>query len=356
MTFSGWPDGGRYLSRPAWPDSLRDARLYNSDNAVSHTAPAAGRWGKSAQRSAGVLWNRVVDPGTAGGFTFQMNTVCWSPELRLFVAGANVTPLYLAYSTNGRNWLPATGAGGVSCYSICWSRELSMFVATFNGRMGYSYNGINFTTTSIINIWRSVCWSPQLGIFVAVASDIGSANQVIYSTDGINWTNATAAAANQWLSVCWAAELGIFCAVAGSGTGNRVMTSPDGINWTAQASAADSSWPSVCWSPELRLFVAVSNFGTTKAMTSSDGINWQAITTGLGTQNYRSVCWISDLGIFVTASPSDAISPNRITTSSDGINWIQRNAPLLNYTGVCWAPELATTVAVSFDSGIAVSQ
>jgi len=129
-----------------------------------------------------------------------------------------------------RSWTARTSAADNSWRSVCWSPELSLFVAVAEtgtgNRVQTSPNGINWTirTSAADNNWNSVCWSPELSLFVAVAYT-GTGNRVQTSPDGINWTIRTSAADNSWISVCWSPELSLFAAVAETGTGNRVMTS-----------------------------------------------------------------------------------------------------------------------------------
>ena len=62
--------------------------------------------------------------------------------------------------------------------------------------------------------WKSVTWSPELGRFVAVAGyGTGTINKVMYSSDGISWsqpTLSTAINSVDWNSVTWSPELGRF--------------------------------------------------------------------------------------------------------------------------------------------------
>ena len=113
--------------------------------------------------------------------------------------------------------------------SVCWSPELALFVAVaFSGtgnRVMTSPDGITWTarTSAADNDWAAVCWSPERMLFVAVAGT-GAGNRVMTSPDGITWTIRASAADNDWRSVCWSPELSLFVAVGASGTGNRVMT------------------------------------------------------------------------------------------------------------------------------------
>jgi len=282
-------------------------------------------------------------------------------------------------------WTLRSSAANNEWRSVCWSPELGIFVAVAEivgtgNRVMTSPDGITWTirTSAADNDWRSVCWSPELGIFVAVGQT-GAGNRVMTSPDGIVWTsqltgisltncvasgttitcddttgltagmdigfvsgtgsvpsntnvvsvvNLTQFTTNNvitttpsltlnadidWRSVCWSPELGLFVAVAATGTGNRVMTSPDGITWNTRTTA-DNQWRSVCWSPELGIFVAVAQSGTgNRVMTSPNGITW-TIRTSAADNNWASVCWAAELGIFVAVSLTG--TGNRVMTSS----------------------------------------
>jgi len=77
-------------------------------------------------------------------------------------------------SPDGITWTART-AGAVSGWrSVCWSPELSLFVAvayTGTDRVMTSPDGITWTarTAGAVSGWCSVCWSPELSLFVAVA-------------------------------------------------------------------------------------------------------------------------------------------------------------------------------------------
>jgi len=282
------------------------------------------------------------------------HSVCWSPELTLFVAVAysGGSGNRVMTSSDGINWDIQSSAAGNSWHSVCWSPELTLFVAVAStgsgNRVMTSPDGINWDTQSSAadNYWRSVCWSPELTLFVAVASGDGTGNRVMTSSDGINWGIQSSAADNDWYGVCWSPELTLFVAIARSGSGNRVMTSPDGINWDTQSSAADNDWWGVCWSPELTLFVAVAGSGAgNRVMTSPDGINW-GTQSSAADNSWHSVCWSPELILFVAVAYSG--TGNRVMTSPDGINWdIQVSAADIVWRSVCWSPELDLFVAVS---------
>ena len=102
--------------------------------------------------------------------------------------------------------------------SVCWSPELGIFVAvnySSSACVMTSPDGINWTerTSGVVSrSWFSICWSAELGIFVAVNNS--SSACVMTSPDGITWTERTSGVVSRnWISICWSPELGIFVAV-----------------------------------------------------------------------------------------------------------------------------------------------
>lgn len=257
----------------------------------------------------------------------------------------------------------------VSWLSVCWSPQLRMFVAVGEtpnsdpNRAMYSYDGINWTSVSVeVCNWVSVCWSPDLNLFIAIAA-AGTGSFCMKSSNGISWTPVSVAPST-WVSVVWSPELKIFCAVATTGT-NKCMISSDGDTWTLGLTN-NNNWRSISWSPELKVFVAVANGGNAERfMTSSDGLNWTtydyAIENEGGgsvsslTHNFFSICWSSELGIFVGVSSTGV--DGRVSTSRDGVNWKLQSSPLETWRSVIWVPELNLFLvfAISSANGLMTS-
>jgi hypothetical protein len=292
-------------------------------------------------RSSGDLAVRTWTGRTSSNESNAWWGVCWSPELRLFVAVARFGSIRVMTSPDGITWTGRVSAGeGRAWYSVCWSPELRLFVAVGSTIMT-SPDGIDWTIKTA-NVAHGICWSPELGIFVAVSE----VDMNMTSSDGTTWTPRPVPDENNyWTSVCWSKELGIFVAVAWIGT-NRVMTSPDGINWTPRVSANETNgWRSVCWSGELGLFIAVAPAGgSDRLMSSSDGITWNKIQV-FGA--WTSVCWSSELGLFVAVADYYTF---RVLTSPNGVTWTERiaSANENSWKGVCWSKELGIFVAVAW--------
>ena len=281
--------------------------MYSTD-AINWTAlsvPESNNWrnvtygnGKFVAVCSGGT-NRVMY-STVDGFTTK--------PLTLELGDSKKPPSsWTAASVDSNAWRSVTYADG-------------KFVAvSYNGtnRVMYSTNGINWTAASAAeqNEWHGITYGN--GKWVAVSKD--GTNRVMYSTDGINWTSASAAEANLWYSVTYGN--GKFVAVASSGT-NRVMYSTDGINWTAQAATSQSPWKDVTYGNGK--WVAVADNGSNRVMYSSDAINWTSATAA--EQNgWRSVTYGNGKFVAVAANGT-----NRVMYSTDGINWTSASAAEAN--------------------------
>jgi len=256
---------------------------------------AVGRGGKIMTSDNGVTWtSRTIPPNSPNWFG-----VCWSPERMLFVAVGDQGTNRIMTSVDGISWATIAFGDDGRWNSVCWSSEVGIFVAVadngWSGRVMTSYDGFNWTfrpSVDYLNSLTSVCWSPELKIFVAVGS-----NRILTSINGIDWNFIVLS--NNWTSVCWSSQLGIFVAIAGSyplPNPNQVITSSDGINWTRVSASATTSYQfsSVCWSPQLELFVAVSIDAS--LMTSTNGKSW--IFRTAPTMVPYQICWSPELGIF----------------------------------------------------------
>jgi hypothetical protein len=297
--FNGWPQGSALLTPPQWGDDMRSDRLREGDDILSPPAIAARSWAGTPMESTGLMW-------TSRGYEalLSFSSVCWSPELRLFVAVGSGPGNRTIFSSDGISWQPGSITNG---------------------------------------IWNSVCWSRELGLFVTVGSAL-TGRRAATSSDGITWTLRTTAADLTWFSVCWSPELGLFAAVASTGGGNRVMTSPDGETWTAQSSASNSAWRSITWSPELGMFVACAT-QVPSIMYSYDGINWSNGNSNI--PQLFSICWAAELGLFVVVQGGGS---RGVVISEDGINFRQRpNVLPQNSTinNICWSPDLRLFVTSS---------
>lgn len=261
----------------------------------------------------GVTWTRQFT-GALGAVPFNgFGCIAWSPALALFVAIANgnvPTVGTVATSPDGIVWTlnPLGTSFGFNWVSLCWSPELGIFVAGVGNGSGSDPNptmtspdGFTWTLQGASSTgagYVDIAWSPKLGVFAAVAAppDIFSQPVIATSPDGATWTQQTTALTldQNMLGICWSDTLSIFCAVGLTGSApfnQNAITSSNGTTWTIQttpapngpASAIAPRWSKVVWATNLKLFVAVCTSQSLPeengAMSSPDGIVWTILVT-----------------------------------------------------------------------------
>ena len=276
------------------------------------------------------------------------NSICWSPELELFVAvssGSGVPNRCIMTSKDGITWSSQSSVNGVNLVGITWSPKLGMFVAlgseqntsaTFGGSL-YSYNGYNWNpVTTRMRGTGGICWSPELEMFVA-----SDEFNMTYSYNGTNYITGTGTVT---FSMCWSPELKLFV-----GAGYGMTYSSNGINWNTSSSGfgftgnSYSSY-SVCWSPQVGKFVAVS--GPYPIIYSYNGKDWivavPGVSGGGGAPHHLiSVIWSAQLGLFIATGIWSIIH-----YSNDGIKWTQKYVDNFTCRRICWSPELGILVSV----------
>ena len=280
--------------------------------------------------------------------------ICWSPELRIFVAIA-LNGTRVMNSSDGINWITYAGAENNTWWCVCWSPELMLFVAVGeNGvfRVMTSPNGKDWTGRSVGSYSLfSVCWSAQLGLFVASGYNL---NRIVTSKNGFDWNiSVTAATTGNFYSICWSPELRLFVAI---GNRTHLLTSSDGIVWTFQSNLS-LGWKSICWSKELGIFVAVGDEGIKRVMTSQNGIDWTLRNSANDTSYWINVCWSPEVKMFVAVSYFAPDGLANVMTSNNGINWtlITTNTTIFPWWNVCWSPELGIFVGISANSRVMTS-
>lgn len=297
-----------------------------------------------------LVWNGYSVPYKHAGSPYA---VCWSQALGLYCAVGDGTGDLTGVMTSpdGMSWTPRIGAIKRTWRSICWSPELHLFVAINTTAAGSdqsvmtSPDGINWTLQlSPISggVWTKVCWSPEVGLFVAVADQALYSFQhaIMTSPDGINWTGRDGGGGGRtWGALVWSPEKSLFLAVAtfkpaGS---DGVITSPDGVNWTSHPTPSDMAGGPTVWAKSLGLFVSINDLGD-RCATSPDGISWTVrpvnTLTGAGSNpHWRDLAWSEEAGVMCAVGTNQ--SPASIT-SRDGITWEAATGGG-NSWGVCWS-------------------
>ena len=206
--------------------------------------------------------------------------------------------------------------------------SMNEVLADCEGDTGYRYGyKLNWTVTKmpITKLWHSVCFA--IGKFVAVAQ---SSKIVAYSTDGINWTEATiSSTARHWWSICYGNNKFVAVTVDSN---SYFAYSTDGINWTESTiSSTSRSWPSVCYGNGKFVTISGRNVNSNVFAYSTDGINWTENTISSTSRRWNCICYGNDKFVAV------ANNTNIFAYSTDGINWTESTLPIsINCQSICY--------------------
>lgn len=250
------------------------------------------------------------------------------------------------------------------------------------------------------NSANGIAWSPELGLFVMVTQQ-GSNWRFASSPDGFNWTQrntsfgvtltnvtqfflnncAFAAPAPSLQVVCAdTSGLEVGCIVGAGGVGTpSPLTNPYVTQILDASNFLTSFRPGSYSNPQATTLYTcndtsglVVGMGVSQSITTSVSPSARSLlsipsstkfilgasrswvnATCLGERGYQGVVWCKDLsgvGMFV-ATAAGVPTGKMIFTSTDGINWVQRDTPPVVTGGcgvVCYSPELKRVVA-TFD-------
>jgi hypothetical protein len=235
------------------------------------------------------------------------------------------------------NWVVTAGGGGVTGAAATTN---SQGVATV-GSWVLGQPGATQLLTAIAASLDPVTFAATATVaWVATGC---CANQIISSTDGIEWTGRGTFFGGTGNGAAWNGRLWVAIGAGG------IVTSPDGVSWTPRMSPLTSWGLRVAWDGSL--WVATGNHPNNLA-TSPDGITWTLRTS----QIPGPVTGIASNGdLWVAVGQGGAAAS--IATSPDGITWTARTSPFtVGAYGVAWngsqwvaVGEGGTTVATSPD-------
>lgn len=231
---------------------------------------AVGDGGASYSSTDGSTWAPLSTPAPGT----SLNAVKYDNAHATYLSvGANGTVIALtpantvwaaqtSYTANTLYALANNGAGYTVAVGDLGAIITSSDGATWTDRTSASGGATPITTNPLYGVTYG--YSTTLAKYVFVA--VGASGTLLYSADGINWTNVTPSPAPGYdLNGVTYGGLDanghpIFVAVGTSGT---VLTSEDGVNWTLQASTtipAASNLTAIAYSPSRR-FMAVAADG-----------------------------------------------------------------------------------------------
>lgn len=304
----------------------------------------------------GTRWTAAYSPES---LPYRLTSICWSPELGVYVA---VAPRGVLVSSDGWNWTAkatlfadADDANMV----IEWSPLLRLFVVG-NGELAdtkdqgifVSKNGLDwkrvYGSTQAPLAVRGITWASGLKMFV-VCGD----NNCRVSKNGINW-DVVDVPPGKWRNGCYSSSLKrlIVFGDNATGGGSFAMWSSNGYNWTPLSDPAIAGdFSESVYSEKLQLFVAGNSqptAGTAAFISSKNGVDWTV--TGLLNFGCRSIAWAADRGVFTAVSGSGTAP--QIGNSPDGVSWTFSSSPASasNWTSLCYSSERNQLVGVAADA------
>jgi len=245
----------------------------------------------------------------------------------------------------GYDWTEATASAAFSPRVLLSSVVFNNQMWVFGGQNGggylydawYSSDGINwynatttlpFTECSIV-VFNNVLWA------------IEGSNGLFSSTDGINWTQQTPLGLlpydlSQQTALVYNNKIWVIAGTASGTCISKVCSSPDGINWT-QVTAAAAFGPraghsSLVYDNEMWVIGGWNGSDVIQddAWYSSDGVNWTAATTYAEygpLTNFSAVVYNSQMWLFAGVYNFSPIKCSNFSEySSDGINWYSYGA------------------------------
>jgi len=124
-------------------------------------------------------------------------------------------------------------------------------------------------------------------------------------------------------------------------------------NWVSQTAPSAQNYQEVVYASELNLFVAISgSFSGNRITTSTNGIDWEESISYPDTYLFE-IAWSPKLSLFVVVFTTEPC----VATSPDGKNWtnLPYNTPFTNVIAITWSEELELFVALSFNGRVMTS-
>jgi len=250
-------------------------------------------------------------------FTQQGNSVAYNGSIWVAV-GEGITNT-IAYSLNGIDWVGC----GVDILSegreVAWNGTLWVVVGTAANDYefgAYSYNGIDWTpllteAPEIPIVWYSVFWDG----LKFVASSLGYSNDIMTSTDGINWDVHTSGVIYVWYNIQYNGTIWVAAGAQNSPIStNTLAHSSDGINWTGDGNSIFSvNGKSSAWNGSRWVIVGI---GTNTVAYSDNGIDWTPVTVNVPDYFAGAIVW--DGSKFILGGQGTT----NMATSVDGMSWI----------------------------------
>jgi hypothetical protein len=246
-------------------------QINNSDTAATLTlSPGSGT---TIVTSAGTQANVTIGSTRSTLWTYDLANTAWRPTMNSLTAalltdvaksGLQIGDKLDTFRAPGSSWLKRDG-------SYYLSASYSVLAALMPGN-GQSTLTQNFTEA--VGGFNGIAYSPTLGIWVAVGD-----NQAIYwSSDRVNWTQATAPSATtgNYVGVIYSANFSAFGLVSSIGF---YAYSTDGKTWTAGGARATTAAATCIGASATSFTIGFNNAGTGGLVytTAIAGSTWNTV-------------------------------------------------------------------------------
>ncbi len=194
---------------------------------------------------------------------------------------------------------------------------------SLTGRCGVSSNGIEWSlhSAAAASSWEDVAYGNRVYAAVASSSSSGGLPRSMYSYDGKIWRSSNISTTGTWRSICYGNNQFV---AAGGGS---VSVSNDGISW-GSSTAVSVNIRSIAYGNDI--YVVVGSSGTNRIATSTNGTTW-TIRSAPAANPWWAVTFHNGLFIACSSPPGSSgyttgsVPTQRVMTSPDGINWTLRN-------------------------------
>ena len=284
----------------------RDSGLTDYDNDLQSISYGNGKYvvvgaSKVISSTDGINWSE--QSGTS-----RYDSVCFGSAG--FVATEGMSA---AHSKNGTSW---TEKDLRSTQTISYIADLQFlngqYVAVGKGFMS-SVDGATWTRKNDSEDLLKISYGN--GKYVGIGSGRNS-TIVKTSINGVTWQPQIVNVTGYFSPSDLSYGNGKFVMVGYHG---MILYSADGVNWTEAASGVTSFLLSVVYANGR--FIATGNNGT--ILSSNDGIDWSTANSGLSSTDYNN--WLTDLAVgneqIIGVGGSGVI-----VSSSDGITWTKRQS------------------------------
>ena len=218
-------------------DDYAKAIVYDNSNTL-WLVGGKGSINNLAYSNTGIMW---IGLGKTL-FDIEINSFSKHNNTYILAFGNDSNSNSIAYSSDGKTWIPGEGEGGNTKDTIfsvqgnggVYYNKENIWIAVGEGvdnTIAYSNNGINWIGLGKLNIieGRDVAVNDNMAIIVGKGNISNGKSAIIYSFNGLDWFSSETTIFSECNSIAWNGSTWI---ASGLGELDRIAVSSDGIKWT----------------------------------------------------------------------------------------------------------------------------